>query len=103
LEIAEDAQLLTDATICDKEVSLIKMLRKYPETVKMAATNYSPALIANYCYDLAKEFNQFYHDFSILGEDDLLKKNFRISLARVTSEVLNSGMYMLGIEMPEKM
>jgi arginyl-tRNA synthetase len=101
--IIEYKQLLTAATICDKEVTIVKMLRKYPEVVKMAASNYSPALIANYCYDLAKEFNQFYHDFSILGEEDLLKRNFRISLARVTSEVLCSGMWMLGIEMPERM
>ena len=103
LGVAEDIQLLTDATIGEKEVALIKMLRRYPEIIKMAAFNYSPALIANYCYDLAKEFNQFYHDFSILGEEDSLKRNFRISLARVTSEVLNSGMWMLGIEMPERM
>ena len=103
LGIIEDIQLLTAATIGDKEVTLIKMLRKYSETVKTAASNYSPALIANYCYDLAKEFNQFYHDFSILGEDDSLKRNFRISLARVTSEILSSGMWMLGIEMPERM
>jgi arginyl-tRNA synthetase len=103
LGVAEDIQLLTDATIGEKEVVLIKMLRKYPEIIKMAASNYSPALIANYCYDLAKEFNQFYHDFSILGEEDSLKRNFRISLARVTSEILSSGMWMLGIEMPERM
>jgi arginyl-tRNA synthetase len=101
--VVEDMQLLTDATIGDKEIALIKMLRKYPEIIKMAASNYSPALIANYCYDLAKEFNQFYHDFPILGEEDLLKRNFRIALARVTSEVLCSGMWMLGIEMPERM
>ena len=103
LGVAENIRLLTDATIGDKEVALIKMIRKYPEIIKVAALNYSPALIANYCYDLAKEFNQFYHDFSILGEEDSLKRNFRMSLARVTSEVLSSGMWMLGIEMPERM
>jgi arginyl-tRNA synthetase len=101
--ITENTRLLPDATTDDKEVVLIKMLRRYPETVKMAAASYSPALIANYCYELAKEFNQFYHDFPILGEDDPLKRNFRMSLARVTSETLGSGMWMLGIEIPERM
>jgi len=87
----------------EKEIELIKLFRKFPETVSAAAESYSPALIANYCYELAKEFNQFYHDFSILGESDDLVRNFRLALSRMTSEILNSGMWMLGIEMPERM
>ena len=103
MEITENTQLLSEAAIDEKEIALIKVLRKYPEIVKTAADNFSPALIANYCYELAKEFNQFYHDFSILGEEDSLKRNLRMTLARVTSESLHSGMWMLGIEMPERM
>lgn len=86
-----------------KEIELIKLLRKFPETVSEAAVNYSPALIANYCYDLAREYNQFYHDFSILGEEDENVRDFRLLLSRVTSEILNEGMWLLGIEMPERM
>ena len=86
-----------------KEIELIKLLRKFSETVSDAATGYSPALIANYCYDLSREYNQFYHDFSILGEADEDIRNFRLVLSKVTSEILYTGMWLLGIEMPERM
>jgi arginyl-tRNA synthetase len=86
-----------------KEIELVKLLRKFSETVSAAASGYSPALIANYCYELAREYNQFYHDFSILGESDEELKNLRLVLSRVTSEVLHTGMWLLGIEMPERM
>ena len=86
-----------------KEIELIKLLRKFSDTVSEAAASFSPALIANYCYDLSKEYNQFYHDFSILGEEDSSLRNFRLFLSKVTSEVLYSGMWLLGIEMPERM
>jgi arginyl-tRNA synthetase len=86
-----------------KEIGLIKLLRKFSETVSAAATGYSPALIANYCYELSREYNQFYHDYSILGEDDEALKNFRLILSKVTSEILFKGMWLLGIEMPERM
>ena len=86
-----------------KEIELIKLLRKFSETVSAAATGYSPALIANYCYDLSREYNQFYHDFSILGEADEDIRNFRLVLSKVTSEILYTGMWLLGIEMPERM
>ena len=86
-----------------KEIELIKLLRKFSETVSAAATDYSPALIANYCYDLAREYNQFYHDYTILGETDNSIRNFRLVLSRLTSEVLSTGMWLLGIEMPERM
>ena len=86
-----------------KEIDLIRLLRKFTYVVSEAATGYSPALIANYCYDLSKEYNQFYHDFSILGETDPAIRNFRLALSKVTSNVLFSCMYLLGIEMPERM
>jgi len=86
-----------------KEIDLIKLLRKFSETVSSAASGYSPALIANYCYDLAREYNQFYHDFTILGESDEEMRSFRLAISKVTSEILNKGMWLLGIEMPERM
>jgi arginyl-tRNA synthetase len=101
--LLEDASKLNGVTAGEKEINLIKLIRKFPEAVSGAAEGYSPALIANYCYDLAKEFNQFYHDYSILGETDESVRNFRLILSRVTSEILNTGMWMLGIEMPERM
>jgi arginyl-tRNA synthetase len=86
-----------------KEIELIKLLRKFPETVSSSSSELSPALIANFCFDLAREYNQFYHDYTILGEEDMAARNFRLALSRVTSEVLSTGMWLLGIEMPERM
>jgi arginyl-tRNA synthetase len=86
-----------------KEIELIKLLRKFSETVTAAAEGYSPALIANYCYELSREYNQFYHDFTILGESDEEIRNLRLILSKVTSEVIYTGMWLLGIEMPERM
>ena len=68
-----------------------------------AGKNYSPALIANYAYDLAKEYNQFYHDYSILREEDAEKRNLRLLLSYVVGRTLKSAMSLLGIEMPERM
>ncbi len=89
--------------ISAKEQDLIKSVAKLPDVVQEAGATYSPALLANYAYDLAKEFNQFYHDFSILKEEDVALKNFRLLLARVCAEALKNAMGMLGIEMPERM
>jgi arginyl-tRNA synthetase len=94
---------LSEAKIGIKGIELIKLLRKFSETVSSAATGYSPAIIANYCYELSREYNQFYHDYSILGEDDAALRNFRLVLSRLTSEVIFTGMGLLGIEMPERM
>jgi arginyl-tRNA synthetase len=101
--ISPDLAAIVNAKPGAKEMELIKMLKKFSDTVSEAAAEYSPALVANYCYDLSKEYNQFYHDFSILGEEDYSLRNFRLYLSKVTSEVLNSGMWLLGIEMPERM
>jgi arginyl-tRNA synthetase len=86
-----------------KEIELIKLLRKFSETITAAADGYSPALISNYCYELSREYNQFYHDFSILGEPDEEIRNFRLVLSQITSEIIFTGMWLLGIEMPERM
>ena len=101
--ISEEISIIAATDPLDKETDLIKLLRKYATTVKDSAASYSPALIANYCYDLAKEYNQFYHDFTILGETDRNRQNFRLVLSRVTGEVLLSAMGLLGIGMPERM
>lgn len=86
-----------------KEISVIKLLNDFPSLVREAARELSPALIANYCYELAREFNQFYHDYSILGENDRKLRNFRLKLSDLTGRVLESGLWLLGIEAPERM
>ena len=87
----------------EKEKELLKQLELYPETIQQAATNYSPAIIANYTYDLVKEFNSFYQNVSILGEDDLDKKIFRVQLAKKVADTIKSAFLLLGISVPERM
>jgi arginyl-tRNA synthetase len=101
--IKPDISVISSTKPGIKEIELIKLLRKFSDTVSEAAAEFSPALIANYCYDLSKEYNQFYHDFSILGEEDYSLRNFRLYLSKVTGEVIHSGMWLLGIELPERM
>ena len=79
------------------------MLHDYPETTKQAANNLSPALIANYAYELAKEYNQFYHEVVILKEADENKRNFRVALSEFTGNTIKSAMSLLGIQVPERM
>jgi len=86
-----------------KEKELVKQLQQFPETIQLAAENYSPALIANYVYDLVKEFNSFYQQVSILGEIDEQKKIFRVQLSRKVAVVIESGFRLLGIEVPQRM
>jgi arginyl-tRNA synthetase len=101
--MSEDLESLYSVKPTGKELELIKILRKFPLVVAEAASSYSPALIANYCYDISKEYNQFYHDHSILADEDNDIRNFRLVLSRVTSEMIFSAMWLLGIEMPERM
>ena len=103
LGITVDNSLVPQAKPGKKEIEIVKLLRKFTIAIKEAASGYSPAIMANYCYDLAKEYNQFYHDFSILGEENEALRNFRLVLSKVTGDVLASGMWLLGIEMPERM
>ena len=86
-----------------KEKELIKQLDLYPDTIKLAADNYSPALIANYTYDLVKEFNSFYQNVSILGESNDIKKILRVQLASKVAEVIKSAFSLLGIQVPNRM
>jgi len=87
----------------EKEKELLKQIQIFPETVQLAAENYSPALIANYTYDLVKEFNSFYQQVSILGEPDEQKKQFRVHLSKKVGEVIQSAFRLLGIQVPERM
>jgi arginyl-tRNA synthetase len=89
--------------IDNKEKQIIKLLYKYPAIVHDAGEIHSPALIANYVYELTKEYNQFYHDFIILKEEDENIRNFRLILSKVTGEVIHSATSLLGIEVPERM
>ena len=91
------------ASISEKECSIIKMLNDFPAVVRQAGTDYSPSGIANYTYDLAKEYNQFYHDFSILREENENVKAFRVLLTRNVGKVIKTAMNILGIEVPERM
>jgi len=87
----------------EKEVELIQKMNGYAEVVAQAGKDYSPSGIANYCYELTKEFNQFYHDYSILREEDEQKRMFRLVLAKNVAKILKNGMALLGIEVPERM
>jgi arginyl-tRNA synthetase len=101
--IKTDANIDTGIQLSDKEVSLIHAIYNFPEIVTDAAATYSPALIANYAYELAKEYNQFYHDYSILKEENEAIRNFRLQLSKNTAQVIRTAMDLLGIESPERM
>jgi len=92
-----------DTELHPKEKEMIKQLQLFPDIIQLAATNFSPALLANYVYDLVKEFNSFYQQVSILGEDDELKKILRVQLSSKVSEVISSGFKLLGISVPNRM
>lgn len=87
----------------EKECVLIRKIADYKGVVEEAGRNFSPALIANYAYDLAKEFNQYYHDYPVLREENEAVRSQRLRLSAVTARTLKSAMSLLGIEMPERM
>ncbi len=101
--IALPQSLDTDVDISDKEVELIQKLNGFIAVLRQAGQDYSPSGIATYCYELTKEYNQFYHDCSILGEEDEKKKIFRLMLSKNVAKVAQLGMGLLGIQMPERM
>ena len=94
---------VTFSELHEKEKELIKQVQLFPEVIQSAAENHSPALVANYTYDLVKEFNSFYQNVSILGEDNLDKKIFRVQLSNSVSQVIKSAFGLLGISVPERM
>ena len=90
-------------TLQQSELDLLILLYQFPQTVKQAAREFSPSVMANYLFEVAREFNQFYHELSILKEEDAGKRNFRLLLSSLTSQVIKNGMDLLGIVVPEKM
>ena len=97
------AQLPTGIELSVKEEGLIQMLADFAGIVKQAGEDYSPSVIANYVYDLVKEYNQFYHDYSILREADEAVKVFRLVLSANVGKIVRLGMGLLGIEVPDRM
>ena len=99
-----NSQLSTlNSTLTDKEIELIQKMNEFGAAVEQAGKDYSPSGIANYCYELTKVFNQFYHDYSILNEPDEQKKAVRLVLTRNVAKIIKNGMSLLGIEVPERM
>lgn len=101
--MALPAQLPSDAPLNDKEIALIQKMNDFGAVIEQAATDYSPSGIANYCYELTKDFNQFYHDYSILNADTQEEKLTRLVLANNVAKIIKNGMLLLGIEVPERM
>lgn len=97
------AQLPTDVELSVKEEALVQHVADFANVVRQAGQEYSPSSVAAYCYDFVKEYNQFYHDFSILREEDAKKRAFRLVLSKNVAKVVRLGMSLLGIEMPERM
>jgi len=95
--------LQASTTLADKELQLIKVISQFPVAIKEAGDNYSPALIANYIYELVKEFNQFYHEFPMLAEEDAELRNLRLVIAEMVGKTIKTGMKLLGIDVPERM
>lgn len=95
--------LTTDTGISGKEEEIVQRIAEFAAVVRQAGTEYQPAAICNYCYELMKEYNQFYHDFNVLREGDEKKKLFRLALSSNVAKVVRLGMGLLGIEMPERM
>ena len=91
------------AELSQKEIDLIQKMSDYAGAVEQAGKDYSPSGIANYCYELTKEFNQFYHDYSILKEEDAQKRAVRLRIAANVAKIISNGMALLGIEVPERM
>ena len=101
--VADSSLLTLHLSLADKEVELIQKMSEYGVAVEQAGKDYSPSGIANYCYELTKVFNQFYHDYSILNEKDEQKRLLRLAIARNVAKIIKNGMALLGIEVPERM
>ena len=101
LKVADKIDTATQLN--EKEMQLAKLIFDFPAVVADAGTNYSPALIANHLYSLAKEYNQFYHDCSILKEEDSNVRSFRLALSKLTAKVIKTGSALMGIQVPERM
>jgi arginyl-tRNA synthetase len=94
---------LEHLSLHDKEKQLLKQLEQFPEVIQNAADQHSPALIANYTYDLVKDFNSFYQNVSILGADKDAEKAFRVALSKLVGQTIKNAFHILGIDVPERM
>lgn len=102
-EIDYSSLMDTQLTVSEKESYLIQLITEFPGVVRQAGEDFSPALIANYIYELVKEYNQFYHDFTILKEENPSLKQFRLVLSETIATIIKKGMGLLGIDVPERM
>ncbi|CAM4225375.1 arginine--tRNA ligase [Gillisia limnaea] len=102
-DYSEESTIPESYQLHEKEKELIKQILLYPEMIQLAAENHSPALIANYTYDLVREFNSFYQNVTILGTDNEAEKKFRVQLSKIVGEVIKSAFGLLGIQVPERM
>ena len=100
---SKDVTVIQPDTLQEKEKNLLKSITLFPSIVQEAANNYSPAVVANYVYDLVKDFNSFYQNVSILGEEDTSKRHFRVALSKKIGELIAESFKMLGIQVPERM
>ncbi|HOW31182.1 MAG TPA: DALR anticodon-binding domain-containing protein, partial [Bacteroidales bacterium] len=91
------------AKIAPQEKEVLRFLHDFPSTISLAAEMHSPAVIANYAYELAGAYNRFYHDITILKEEDEAVRNFRLGLCNFAGNVISNAMWLLGIEVPERM
>ena len=96
-------EIPTSYSLHDKEKSLLKQLQLFPEVIQQAAANYSPALVANFSYDLVKEFNSFYQNVSILGADSAVEISFRVQVSKAVADTVKNAFSLLGIKVPERM
>lgn len=103
LGIAIPSSLSAEVDLSVKEESLVQLLAEFEVVVKQAGDEYNPALLANYAYELTKEYNQFYHDHTILKENDTDKRTFRLVLSEEVGKTIKKAMALLGIEVPDRM
>ena len=101
--IEDTLQFPANIMLNEKEIELMRILYRFPAIIEEAAQNFNPALIANYIYELAKEYNQFYHEHSILKAENSDQVNFRLILSECVGRIINKGMYLLGIDVPDRM
>ena len=101
--IVHNINVNENVPISEKETNLIQLLASYPTIVREAGNQFSPAVIANFTYELVKEYNQFYHDHSILKEENLDLRGLRLVLSAVVADVIKNSMALLGIDVPERM
>jgi arginyl-tRNA synthetase len=101
IEIPEKAGV--DLALTDKEKNVLKIIHDFPGVISDAGQTYNPSLIANYVYDLTREYNQFYHDYSILKEADIRVRDMRLVMSVLVSSVIKKSMGLMGIEVPERM